>query len=122
MPNSDIRYVEIDLASRGYAQRHWRRGVMGTRVFAKGNERVVIVRNVGLDRHPPEGEEPTLENWFKRLQAVLQDLVKGAKLTDLMLFGGTAPVPEGFLDWCKSSGIRVHVDKSAFGETPGRTP
>lgn len=112
MPTSSIRDAEIDLIARGYAQRFWRRGIMGTRVFAKGNERVVIVRNMGRDRHPPDDVPATVENWFERLEAVLESLLKGAKMTDLVLFGDAAvQVPGRFLDWCKSRQIQVHIGR-----------
>lgn len=116
IPTTEIRSAEIDLISHGYTQRLWRRGIMGTRVFARGSERIVLVRNSGQDRHPQEDEAAgTVENWFERLQAVLNDLVKGVKLTDLLLFGDADfPVPEPFLDWCKTRGIQVHAEKASF--------
>ena len=114
-PASNIRNVEIDLIARGYVHRHWRRGVMGTRVFAKDNERVVIVRNTGVDRHPPEDEVPTLENWFARLRLALEDLRKGARVTQLILFAtGPVPAPQEFLDWCEGAGIKVQANEHAF--------
>lgn len=115
IPTAHIRAVEIELISHGYSQRLWRRGVMGTRVFARAAERVVLVRNTGQDRHPQEDEAPTIENWFARLEAVLNDLVKGVKLTDLLLFGDSSlEVPGRFLDWCQAHGIRIHTAESSF--------
>lgn len=112
LPTSSIRDVEVDLISHGYEQRHWRRGILGTRVFAKGNERVVIVRNMGRDRHPPENEPATVEHWFERLEAALDGMVKGAKITDLVLFGdSTIQVPERFLVWGKALQIQIHINR-----------
>lgn len=121
IPTSSIRKVEIELITQGYTQRLWRRGVMGTRVFAKGNERIVLVRNTGQDRHPVENEPPTVENWFARLEAVLDELVKGPKLTDLLLFGdGAISVPEPFLAWCQAQGARIHISEASFFDRKAR--
>ncbi|HVT36190.1 MAG TPA: hypothetical protein VHE37_11425 [Nevskiaceae bacterium] len=105
---SRIRQIEAELVSRGYAQRHWRRGAMGTRVYAKGSERVVIMRNTGADRDAPG--DASVEEWFERLEALLEDLRKGARISELYLCGERpVELPERFLRWCKSMGVQLHA-------------
>ena len=121
IPTSQIRTLEIDLIARGYTHRLWRRGIMGTRVFAKDHERVVLVRNIDPSRQAAEDETPTIESWFAQLEIVLADLLKGAKLTDLILVGMEATqVPEPFRNWCQSAAIRLHLEPGSFAEATQR--
>jgi hypothetical protein len=115
IPTTAIQLIEVDLMARGYQQRFWRRGVMGTRVFAKEGERVVIVRNAGVDRDVPGDAPASVDEWFVRLETALGGLIRGAKLTDLFLCGAESlQVPQRFLDWCKAMDVRVHTDSASF--------
>ena len=100
------------LLARGYrkCQSRYINRRFGARVFEKNGKCVVAIPVIEIAPPDVAPISASIDDYFRQLQNALRNLVNGIPITDLVFSGGgTIPIPAWFFQWCRESGIRVHI-------------
>ena len=104
------KYLIGKLTHNGYRYRRWNYPIFGARVYEKNGNGVVVITTIDI---PPSNIQPighSIDDYFRRLQKVLNDLGKVLHLSDVYFAGGgNIPIPDWFRDWCNCNGIHLHI-------------
>jgi hypothetical protein len=84
--------------NRGYGQKD------STRVLERNGIHIAAVKPIRINSI--KTLESEIEKFFKTLMGIIQR--KGIKIVFLP-GGGTIPVPQFFLDFCKKNGVEIHI-------------
>ena len=84
--------------NRGYGQKD------STRVLERKGIHIAAVKPIRINSI--KTIESEIEKFFKTLMGIIQR--KGIKIVFLP-GGGTIPVPQLFLDFCKKNGVEIHI-------------
>lgn len=103
-------HIENILTNSGFQKQPWRKGILGTRLYTRGAQGVVVIPTIEI---PPPSVAPipqSIDDYFKSLRDVLTGMTKKFKITDLYFpGGGNIPLPNWFSNWCNQNGINVHI-------------
>lgn len=115
---SYIIHLEKILTHSGFQKKPWRKGILGTRVYTRGEQAVVVIPSIEI---PPPFVTPipqSIDDYFKRLRDVLIGLAKKHNITDIFFSGGgNIPLPSWFSNWCNQNGIHMHILDAENPET-----
>ena len=104
--------IQIDITEillKRLKNRGWRQNggyaIRGNpRVLERMHERIAVVKPIKVD--PFKIFQNEIDNFFRSLISILQK--NGIK--DVFLpGGGTIPIPQFFLDYCRENGINIHI-------------
>jgi hypothetical protein len=74
------------------------------KVLERNRERIAVVRPIRID--PSKVLQDEIDKFFKSLEKILE---KNAIEEVFLPGGGTIPIPQFFLDYCKKHNIQIHL-------------
>ena len=105
-----IKHIIDQLKARGFRHKRWRNGDLGTAVYIQGphpKHAKVVVKSIEI---PPRTIGSSVDEYFKKLQAILKGLT--AAIGPIQLFlpgGGSIPIPEWFKNWCIDNEVEISI-------------
>ena len=108
-----IKHIIDQLKASGFRHKRWRNGVLGTAVYIQGphpKHAKVVVKSIEIPPRTVKQIGSSVDEYFKKLQAILKGII--AAIGPIQLFlpgGGSIPVPEWFENWCKDNQISIEI-------------
>jgi hypothetical protein len=113
---SYIKRIIDELKARGFRHRSWRNGILGTAIYiAHNNKTKVVVKSIEIPFSSTKRIADLVDEYFKKLQSLLKGII--ASYGNIQIFlpgGGSIPIPEWFVNWCRENGVKIEVCDSDF--------
>jgi hypothetical protein len=107
---SYAKHISESLKRAGYTLRWWRHGILGTRVYERSGQVIVVIPTIEISPSFIQPISQSMDEYFKKLHQVLIGLRNKFNISDLFLPGGGGfSIPDWFKEWCNLNGINLHI-------------